>query len=190
MQRFEEEQNIGEVIEKDFKDIERKMHILELRDKRQGKETPARGSEEYVARLKRVINEEGRDRQLENALFDPAKSQGMTMQQKWETMRINEHQFICPPELMETAKSQRELLGERVADGLFLQEDFVRQYMDKNYNPEVDPKLHYDKASLDARRDIEGEMMANLKKGVVYDEEAAERAAEGVPVSHTAGFTK
>jgi hypothetical protein len=105
-------------------------------------------------------------------------------------MRINEHQFICPPELMETAKSQRELLGERVADGLFLQEDFVRQYMDKNYNPEVDPKLHYDKASLDARRDIEGEMMANLKKGVVYDEEAAERAAEGVPVSHTAGFTK
>ena len=120
MKRFEAEQNIGEDVEKEFKDIERKMRILELRDKRQGKETPAKDSEEYVARLKRVINAEGRDRQLEDALFDPSTTQGMSVQQKWESLRINHSQFICPPELMETAKTQRELLGEKVADGYVL----------------------------------------------------------------------
>ena len=80
MKRFEEEQNIGEAVEKEFKDIERKMRILELRDKRQGKETPAKDSEEYVARLKRVINEEGRDRQKEDTLFEPSTTQGMSVQ--------------------------------------------------------------------------------------------------------------
>ena len=104
MEKFKKE-NVSEAVEKEFMDIERKMRILELRDKRQGKETPAKDSEEYMARLKRVMNGEGRDRRLEDMLFDPKTNYKMTMQQKWETNRINDHQFICPPELMETAKT-------------------------------------------------------------------------------------
>ena len=181
MEKFKEEQNISQVVEKEFMDIERKMRILELRDKRQGKETPAKDSEEYMARLNRVINGEGRDRQLENMLFDPKTTYNMTMQQKWETNRINEHQFICPPELMETAQTQRALLGEKVADGLFLQEDFVRHFMQRNYNPEPDPKLHYDKATSDAPKDIQGEIMTKMQGETVYDEQASAKLAEGIP---------
>ena len=79
MEKFKKE-NASEAVEKEFMDIERKMRILELRDKRQGKETPAKDSEEYMARLKRVMNGEGRDRRLEDMLFDPKTNYKMTMQ--------------------------------------------------------------------------------------------------------------
>ena len=66
----------------------------------------------------------------------------------------------------------------------------MRQYKESNYNPEVDPTLHYDKATLDAPKDVEGEMRARLQKSVVYDEQAGARAAAGFPATHTAGFSK
>ena len=110
------------MVERNFKDIDRKMKILELRDKRQGKTPPEEGSEEYITRLKRVINGEGKDRLLEEMLFDIDRKVKMSGKEIWESRRFNEHEFIAPPELIETAKTTRELLGEEVTESLNLQE--------------------------------------------------------------------
>ena len=110
------------MVERKFRDIDRKMKILELRDKRNGKTPPKEGSEEYNHRLKRVLNGEGKDRLLEEMLFNVDRKTKMSGKEIWETRRMNEHEFIAPPELMETAKTMRELLGEEVAETMNVKE--------------------------------------------------------------------
>ena len=65
-----------------------------------------------------MLNGEGEDRFLENMLFNLDRNVRLSAKEKWDTMRINEHQFICPPELIGVAKTQRELLGNEVAEKL------------------------------------------------------------------------
>ena len=47
MNKIENDEIIPSIIEMNHKDIARKMKILEMRDKRQGKTPPEKGSKEY-----------------------------------------------------------------------------------------------------------------------------------------------
>ena len=53
--------------------------------------------------------------------------------------------------------------------------------MERNYNPEPDSKLPYDKVTLDAPKDFESEVFAKMSRETVYDDQASVNLGQGIP---------
>ena len=182
------------MVESQQKEFDRKMHILDLKDKRAKKPSLKPDSEEYNLRVRRVLNGEGQNPDLEEYLFPgEVDYDNETGADKWKR-RMSQEQFIYPIELAETATTHRELVGDKLADEYCIEENLVVEYKKQAYSKEPDTKnnLHYDKVTLDGPRDFEGEMIERRRQGIVYDERAASATQANMdqPRTHTSGFTE
>jgi len=192
IKQIEDSEIIPNLVERNFKEFDRRMKILELKDKNDGKPPLDKGSDEYSLRVRRLLNGTGSDPDLEEMLFPGQVNDNETGADKWKR-RFNDEAFLYPPELAETATTHRELVGDEMADKYAIEENIVDEYSKNAYSkgPDTKNNLHYDKVTLDGLRDVEGEVLEQRKKGLMYDARAvaATEAGREAPRTHTTGFT-